>query len=141
MLCRLTIQIFDAAECLLVKKVPLVVPMASFRFPIVPGYPRWNQLVCDRQRSQLHIKWTRFRFRNVYVSELCPIVCLNCLNLEGRRLYQHLKKYHRVLRRMLFKAIHKPHLCTFIAVQWCICLPSLNKWLPRQVYGTSYTSI
>lgn len=108
MLRQLMIQIINTSEGLPVVEIPLIVPVAPLDLPIMPRRPRRDQLVLDAKPAQLLVKRTLLCLADIFVGKLRPIICLDRLDPEWEYLYQHPKKLHRVLRRMLLKTINKP---------------------------------
>ena len=112
--CQLLVEVLQAAERLPIIEISLVVSVAAFHLPVVPGRPRRDQLVSDPKFPQRLVKWAFLCVTDILVGKLRAVVRLDRLDLERKYLYQHPQKLDRVLRRMLLKTVDKPDPCTLI---------------------------
>lgn len=114
MLFQLTVQIIYTGKLLPIIEIPLAISVAPFYLTVVPRSPGWNENMFDLCFLQSNVKRTHLCFADILVGELRPVVRLDSLDREWKRLLQHPEKLHRILRCMLLKAIHKTHSGTFI---------------------------
>ena len=91
-LCQFLIEVLEAAECLPVIEVSLVVSVTALHLSVVPRCPWCDQLVLDPQAAQLLVKRAFLCVTDIFVGKLRTVVRLDCLDFEGKHFYQHPQK-------------------------------------------------
>ena len=86
----------------------IVLPVAAFHLPIVPGRIGTDQLVADAVLLQTFLKKSGFvPMGGEPVRELSPVVCLDALDFSGKCLYQMIHKLGGRVGAVFFKSLYK----------------------------------
>ena len=108
------VQIFQTIKLLPIIEIPLVISVTAFHLAVVPRGAGWDQNMLNTCLVQCNIKRTFLRFTDVFVGELCTIIGLDPLDWKWKCFLKHLKEFHTIFRRVLFKCIYKPYTSTFV---------------------------
>ena len=86
----------------------IVLPVAAFHLPIVPGRIGTDQLVADAVLLQTFLKKSGFvPMGGEPVREFGPVVCLDALDFSGKCLYQMIHKLGGRVGAVFFKSLYK----------------------------------
>ena len=86
----------------------IVLPVAAFYLPVVPGCIGTNDFVTNPVHFQVFLEESGlFPVRGKAVGKFCPIVCLDTFNRAGEGFYQMFHKLSGRIGAVFLKRFHK----------------------------------